>query len=115
MDLRERGYRVLEASGGAEALRLAEDHRGQIHLLVTDVVMPQMSGPELARELGEHRAELKVLYTSGYTDKTIVHHGVFKSKASFLQKPYISETLLGKVRSVLDQPPSKPARTEDEA
>jgi PAS domain S-box-containing protein len=100
--LAEQGYRVLEAWGGWEALRLAAEHPGPIHILVTDVVMPHMSGTELARRLRERRPETRVLYTSGYTENAIVHHGVLDPNLAFLQKPYITETLLSKVRAVLD-------------
>jgi PAS domain S-box-containing protein len=100
--LAEHGYRVLEAWGGWEALRLAAEHPGPIHILVTDVVMPHMSGTELARRLRERRPETRVLYTSGYTENAIVHHGVLDPNLAFLQKPYITATLLSKVRAVLD-------------
>lgn len=101
--LAQRGYRVLEAAGGKEALALAERHPGPIQLLLTDVVMPQMSGPELAERLCEKLPNLRVLYTSGYTENTIVNHGVGGENVAFLQKPYSVESLLGKVRAVLDQ------------
>jgi signal transduction histidine kinase len=100
--LAEQNYRVLEAPGGPEALRVAKEHSGPIHLLVTDVVMPQMSGTELARELLELRPDLRVLYTSGYTEDDVVHHGGPKREIAFLQKPYLVETILGKVRDLLD-------------
>jgi two-component system, cell cycle sensor histidine kinase and response regulator CckA len=100
--LKQQGYHVLEAWGGLEALRLSAQHAGTIHLLVTDVVMPQMSGVELARRLQERRPKLKVLFTSGYTENTIVHHGVLEPTVAFLQKPYVVEGLLNKVRDVLD-------------
>ncbi len=99
--LAEHDYRVLEAAGGAEALQVAASHGGPIHLLLTDVVMPQMGGAELAQRLLEQRPDLRVLYTSGYTDDAVVHD---KSNAriAFLGKPYVVETLLEKVRSLLD-------------
>jgi PAS domain S-box-containing protein len=100
--LSEQGYRVLEARGGFEALRIMADHAGPIHLLVTDVVMPLMSGTELARRVRERRPETRVLFTSGYTENAIVHHGVLDPSLAFLPKPYVLETLLGKVRAVLD-------------
>jgi two-component system cell cycle sensor histidine kinase/response regulator CckA len=103
--LSAQGYHVLEAASGREALRVAFDHRGPIHLLVTDVVMPHMSGTELARRLRDLRPSARVLYTSGYTENAIVHHGVLDPSLSFLPKPYIIETLLLKVRSVLDGTP----------
>jgi CheY-like chemotaxis protein len=96
------GYVVLEARQGAEALELSNRHAGTIHLLVTDVVMPQMSGRELAQRLATLRPELKVLYMSGYTDDAIVRHGVLASGIAFLSKPFTPNALALKVREVLD-------------
>ncbi|HKW91896.1 MAG TPA: response regulator, partial [Methylomirabilota bacterium] len=96
------GYVVLEARHGAEALEISHRHTGQIHLLVTDVVMPQMSGRELAQRLATLRPELKVLYMSGYTDDAIVRHGVLASGIAFLSKPFTPDALALKVREVLD-------------
>jgi YesN/AraC family two-component response regulator len=93
----------LEAAAGEEALRLARETNGEkIHLLLTDVVLPQMGGKELADQLKMFRPDLKVLYTSGYTDYAIVHQGVLDSGTHFLQKPYSLKTLSRKVREVLD-------------
>ena len=100
--LRESGYRVLEAFDGIEALRVAESHRGPIHLLLTDVVMPRLGGPELVEQLGSLRPDLKVLYMSGYTDQADVARGVAGDEAGFLQKPFTQELLALKVRSLLD-------------
>jgi PAS domain S-box-containing protein len=101
--LRARGYRVLEASGGKAALRIAREHRGRsIDLLITDVVMPEMSGPQLAQLMAASGQQVKVLYISGYTDNWIVHHGVLEGATSFLQKPFTPGVLAGKVREVLD-------------
>jgi PAS domain S-box-containing protein len=98
------GYAILEAADGEEALRVAQDHAGKkIHLLLTDVVMPQMGGKELADQLKILRPGIKVLYTSGYTDEAIVHHGVLDPGTQFLQKPFSPKTLLHKVREVLDR------------
>jgi YesN/AraC family two-component response regulator len=95
---------VLEAANGVQALRVAQEHAGEtIHLLQTDVVMPQMGGKELANQLKILRPEVKVLYTSGYTDDAIVHHGVLEPGINFLQKPFSPATLAQKVREVLDQ------------
>jgi hypothetical protein len=100
--LEARGYAVLAAANGSEALQLAEKHTGPIHLLVTDVIMPEMSGREVARLLAASRPEMKVLYLSGYADESIVHHGVLEPGIAFLQKPFTAEALGGKVREVLD-------------
>jgi hypothetical protein len=97
------GYTVLEASGGADALRVARDHRGPIDLLLTDIVMPGVSGTEVARQLAELRPGVRVLYMSGYTDNAIVHHGVLDPGIAFLQKPFTREGLAHKVREVLER------------
>jgi PAS domain S-box-containing protein len=97
------GYEVLEASNGGEALIACQKHKGPIHLLVTDVVMPGMSGRELSRRLTETRPDLKVLYTSGYTDNAIVHHGVLDPGTAFIQKPFSASGLAAKVREMLDK------------
>jgi nitrogen-specific signal transduction histidine kinase/CheY-like chemotaxis protein len=103
--LRERGYTVLEASRGAEALELSELYAGRIDLLVTDVVMPQMSGRELARRLANSRPQIKVLYISGYADRAVWCEGGLDSGGAFLQKPFSPEALVGKVREVLGGSP----------
>jgi PAS domain S-box-containing protein len=102
--LRSRGYTVLVAGDGPEALRIAQHHAGPIHLLVADVVMPQMSGREVGMLLGAMRPDLKVLYLSGYADESIVHHGVLEPGLAFLQKPFTPERLARKVRELLDAP-----------
>jgi len=99
------GYNVLEARHGAEALEISERHQGPIHLMVTDVVMPQMSGRELAQRLQPLRPDMKVLYMSGYTDDAIVRHGVLGAGMAFLSKPFTPDALALKVREVLDTPP----------
>ena len=101
--LESKGYHLLEASGSREAVRLIEENTGPIHLLLTDVVMPHMSGPELAARLGPFHPETKVLYMSGYTDNAIIHHGVLDPGTHFLQKPFVPETLIQKIREVLDE------------
>jgi DNA-binding NtrC family response regulator len=100
--LQRQGYTVLEARGAGDALQVSERHRGRIHLLLTDVVMPEMSGPELAKRLAATRPDLKVLCMSGYTDDAAVRHGVIDAALSYLQKPITVETLTRKVRAVLD-------------
>ncbi len=96
------GYVVLEANTGSEALTLAEQHPATIHLLLTDVVMPAMGGPELADRLRVRHPATKVLFMSGYTDHSIVHQGVLDSGVAFLQKPLTPDNLLRRVREVLD-------------
>jgi two-component system cell cycle sensor histidine kinase/response regulator CckA len=98
----DQGYHMLSASSGTEALRLASEHSGPIHLLLTDVVMPDLSGLELARLLVEKRPEMRVLYTSGYAAGALAQEAACVSQAAFLQKPYVHDTLLLKVREVLD-------------
>jgi two-component system, cell cycle sensor histidine kinase and response regulator CckA len=99
--LREQGYTVLPANGGAEALRIAQSHSGPLELLVSDVMMPRMSGPELAERLRGLRPEMRVLFVSGYTDGEIVRGGELEPGTDFLQKPFTREQLAMKVREVL--------------
>jgi PAS domain S-box-containing protein len=108
--LHQQGYTVLEAADGDEALELGRDHAGPIHLLVTDVVMPQMGGRELAARLQAGRHEIKVLYVSGYTDDAILHQGVSETGTAFLPKPFTASALAHKVREVLDAAPAGGAR-----
>jgi len=102
MILDELGYRLLHASDGPEAVSLAESHAEQIHLLMTDVVMPGMNGRELSTRLLKDRPDMKVLFTSGYTEDVIVHHGVIEADLNFISKPYHPRALARKIRSVLD-------------
>jgi two-component system cell cycle sensor histidine kinase/response regulator CckA len=85
------------------ALHISREHSGPIHALVTDVVMPKMSGRELAKLIQSIRPEIKVLYMSGYTDDVISHHGVLEPGMTFLQKPFSPETLASKVHSLLNR------------
>jgi PAS domain S-box-containing protein len=102
--LRESGYEVLVAKDGSEALVVHERFDGEIHLMLTDVVMPQMSGRELAEVLTPMRRAMKVLYMSGYTDDAIVHHGVLEEGTPFIEKPFSPDALARRVREILDQP-----------
>jgi two-component system cell cycle sensor histidine kinase/response regulator CckA len=103
--LSRNGYQVLEAKGPADAVSLCERFAGTIHLLLTDLVMPRMSGRELAEKLSPQRRGMRVLFMSGYTHDTVVHHGVLQASIAFLQKPLTPEVLVRKVREVLDGPP----------
>jgi two-component system cell cycle sensor histidine kinase/response regulator CckA len=101
--LRSCGYTVLEARNAAEAVRISNDFGGVIDILLTDVVMPEVSGRELADQLRQTRRDMRLLYMSGYTEDMIVHHGVRTSDAGFLQKPFTPELLLRKMRESLDR------------
>jgi DNA-binding response OmpR family regulator len=105
------GYQVLEARDGAEAQQVAARDGRAPDLMVTDVVMPGISGLELARRLGPTRPGMKVLFMSGHTDDAITRRGVLSPEASFLHKPFTPEELAGKVREVLDRAPSAAAAT----
>jgi two-component system cell cycle sensor histidine kinase/response regulator CckA len=97
------GYTVIAARHGTEALEVCQRHPGEIALMLTDVVMPQLSGHELMERIKVFRPALRVLYMSGYTDKAIVRHGMLASDIAFLQKPFTPDALTRKVREVLDR------------
>lgn len=101
--LRNRGYRVLEFSGGEEALAFLKTHRGQIDLLLTDVIMPGMDGGQVARAVKELRPEIRVIFMSGYLEDTLMRHGIAHNQLNFLHKPSETADLCGKVRAILDQ------------
>ena len=106
--LERRGYRVLETSCGDDALVLSKKRKEPIHMILTDVVMPRMSGRQLADQLLPLHPKMKVLYMSGYTDNAIVHHGVLEEGINYIQKPFTIDGLARKVREVLEKD-SRPA------
>src|SRR5208283_3730781 len=101
MILENLGYTVLAALAPGQAIHLVQDHPGDIHLLVTDVVMPEMNGRELAGQLGAIRPKLKCLYMSGYSADVIAHRGILDEGVNFIQKPFGSDDFASKVRQVL--------------
>jgi len=104
--LRLQGYNVLEAEDGLDALTRAKNEANQIELVVTDVVMPNMSGGELAKELARLRLCTKFMFVSGYAGKTVLDHKVVDLETNFLQKPYTLRQLSGKIRSALNHAPA---------
>ncbi len=98
------GYTVLEAASGLEAIEVCKVHDGPVDLLLTDVVMPHMSGPRLSEEVMKIWPGISVLFMSGYTDNAIVQHGMLKEGMHFLQKPFSPDALALKVRESLDSP-----------
>ena len=101
--LQRLGYAVLTAETPGEAIRLSKEHTGEIHLLITDVVMPEMNGRDLAKNILSIHPNLKRLFMSGYTANVIAHHGILDEGVNFIQKPFSRQNLSAKVREVLDQ------------
>ncbi|MBZ5703634.1 MAG: PAS domain S-box protein [Acidobacteriia bacterium] len=101
--LENKGYTILEAKNGQEAVEIARQYRGPIHLLLTDVIMPGMSGRELAEALAASRAGIKLLYMSGYTDELVTQQGILNPGMRLLEKPFTRDSLLGRVRAILDE------------
>jgi CheY-like chemotaxis protein len=101
--LEQQGYAVLVARSGVEAIELATDYAGKIDLLLTDVVMPELNGRELAEQLARHRPSMKVIYMSGYTENVIADHDLESPRVAFMPKPFAPDALLRKVRETLDE------------
>jgi DNA-binding response OmpR family regulator len=100
--LRKVGYHVLEARDSAEALKVARSHQGEIHLIVSDVVMPGGGGFDLAKQICAERPTMRVLFMSGYTDEAVVRHGLLERGLNYLQKPFTPAVLARRVRDALD-------------
>jgi CheY-like chemotaxis protein len=100
--LAQQGYTVLTAGDGESALRLLHQHQGPLHLLMTDVVLPGMGGPEIAAQVSQARPGIKVLFCSGYTERGVIENGALASGSAFLQKPFTPESLGRKIRDVLE-------------
>jgi len=100
--LEELGYNVLAASSPNEAIRMTEQYAGDINLVLTDVVMPEMSGRDLQKRISAIRPDIKYLFMSGYTANVIAHRGILDEGVNFLQKPFIMDALATKVREALE-------------
>jgi DNA-binding NtrC family response regulator len=100
--LERKGYSVLPAATHSEAIDLAENHADNIHLLMTDVVMPEMNGRDLAEQITELYPGIRLLFMAGYTSNVIAHHGVLDAGVAFIQKPFSMADMTAKVRDVLD-------------
>jgi DNA-binding NtrC family response regulator len=103
MMLEREGYTVLGADTPGRAIRLAEEYAGEIHLLVSDVVMPEMNGRELADNIESHYPDIKCLFMSGYTANVIAHHGILDEDVNVIQKPFSKKDLTAKIQEVLNQ------------
>lgn len=101
--LQKGGYKVLEAKDVHDAIGLSKKHEGPIHLMIVDVIMPGMKGPEVYAQVAAYHPETKVLYMSGYTDDVIAHHGILKEGIQFIQKPFTAKALTSKIREILNQ------------
>jgi YesN/AraC family two-component response regulator len=101
--LQKAGYTILEGKTGLDAIGVSQKHNGPIHLLLSDVVMPRMNGHTLFQKLAPQRPEMKVLFTSGYTDSALFRHGMTDAPAAILLKPYTQDALLTHVRECLNQ------------
>ena len=112
--LEKQGYQLLVAASGMEALDLLRHHEGPVHLVITDVIMPQMGGRQLAQELQAARPEIQVLFISGYTESSIVHRGGLRKAEAFLQKPFTPLSLARRVREMLDRADGAPGSTKTE-
>ncbi len=97
------GYTVLTAESPDEAIRLAKDHTDKIHLLMSDVVMPEMNGRDLARQITAIYPDIRLLFISGYTANVIAHHGILDDGVAFMQKPFSMADMTAKVREILDK------------
>ncbi|HST09520.1 MAG TPA: response regulator, partial [Terriglobales bacterium] len=107
--LKQCGYKVIEAKDGLQAIGAAHKHDGPIDLMVTDVVMPGMSGGQLAELLAEKYSEMKVLFVSGYSEQVVLRHKIASLQTNFLQKPFTLKSLAAKVREILDTTAAAPA------
>lgn len=102
--LQSYGYRIIESTTPTESLQIFDRLHSEVDLVITDVVMPEMNGQQLSERLRAIKPEVHVLFVSGYTDDTVVRHGVFKAEKNFIQKPFKRADLAKKIREILDQP-----------
>lgn len=113
--LRKQGYRVIEGTSGEDAMQIASNHSGPMHLLLSDMVMPGMTGLELAEQVRQLRPDIRVLFMSGYTDSGIVHEGELQPDTYFIHKPFSIDGLARKVRDVLDAPAQAPSDSVEQS